>query len=107
MDSVDTKAAAAPLGAALSTPSSATLLLLLLLLLLLVLLLLLLLAVAVGAALLLGVVVVVEEWGALAATAVGFVSCFHQIQLKKQQNLTFTADDFCRRNCQMQLLEFN
>ena len=36
-----------------------------------------------------------------------FVICFHWIQLKMQQNLTFGADYFGRRNCQTQLSEFN
>ena len=40
------------------------------------------------------------EWGALAATADNFVSRFHQIQLKTQQNLTIRADNFGKRKCQ-------
>ena len=48
----------------------------------------------------------VGDWGALVATAEGFVRCKRQIQLETQQNLMFKSNYFGRCNCQTQLSEF-
>ena len=42
---------------------------------------------------------VLGKWE-ISCPADSFIARFRQIQLKMQQNLTFTADDFGRRNCQ-------